>query len=320
MINEDDNKDDDYKDDDFDENATFIDEEEIIPDELDTSDTSDTSVIAITCHGHLNPSNYNYIVIPEGFEVVKINTSYLGCIRYDDKYSANKTVETIYKKYKHLLSQYDNIFEKAIDDIIRVIEQFNELEETLIRKKKLISYDYHDTEYLRRNRESIYVEYLKPGDRIIDKSYNRNSDEKIDYFRAIPVISDKMNIDSYQDLLSEIGGKIFDREVIHLKNIIDYFISIGKTKLVIFDLSCSTFLGVDKDFDPRSTRAARRNIIREIRDEKIDIYKKTKRPRLKGGKNKNKSRKNKNKSRKNKNKSRKNKNKSRKNKNKSNHI
>jgi hypothetical protein len=310
MINEHDNKDDDYKDDDFDEEATIIDEEEIIPDE------SDTSVIALTCHGRLNPSKYNYIVIPEGFEVVKINTSYLGCVTYSNRIRSNDIIKIISQKYKELLSEYNNIFEKAIDDIISIIERQNESLGKEI-KKNPVNYDYFETEYLRRNRESIYVEYLKPGDRVINKLYSRHSNEKEDYYFSIPVISEHMNVNTHQDLLSEIGRKIFDIEAINLENIIDYFISIGKTKLVMFDITCSVFQSGDERFDPRSTRATRRNI---IRDENIDIDKKTKRPRYRGGKYKNKSRKNKsrkNKSRKNKsrkNKSRKNK--SRKNKNK----
>jgi hypothetical protein len=303
----------------FNEEESNISNVENISEEKESDDdepieSSDTSVIAITCHGSLNPSEDNYIVIPEGIEVIKINSSYLGVPTCTNITNMNMIVNDIVMRYEEFLSKDENIFDRAIDHIVSIIKQTNN---SMSKRFWGKSIEPHYREYVIRSRESVYVEYLKPGDRIINKKYERNFNEKTKkkgYDYSIPIISNSrtMNVNNYRDLFSGIGIPSHNKEIVYLESIIEYFSYIGKTKLVIFDLSCSTFCNELGSFDPRSTRHERLKLLHPLNPDNP-----LKRHKNRGGKYKNKSRKNKNKSRKNKNKSRKNKNKSRKNKNKS---
>jgi hypothetical protein len=293
-------------------NVENISEEKEDDDDNEHIESSDTSVIAITCHGSLNPSEDNYIVIPEGIEVIKINSSYIGVPACTNITDMNMIVNNIVMRYEEFLNKDENIFDRAIDHIVSIIKRTNN---SMSKRFWGRTIEPYYREYVLRSRESVYVEYLKPGDRIINKKYERNFNEKTKkkgYDYSIPIISNSrtMNVDNYRDLFSGIGIPSHNKEIVYLQSIIEYFSYIGKTKLVIFDLSCSTFHSDNVNYTPRDVRHERFNLTHPLNPDNP-----LKRTRYTGGKNKNKSRKNK--SRKNKNKSRKNKNKSRKNKNKS---
>lgn len=233
-----------------------------------------TSIVAITCHGKihckrdLNPSIFN---VPEGLDVIKVTTASEGNI-------ACFTIEMIEELILSMMNEKNNLLSSSDREVNISISRINSLiyEKSSIHKNALESIgrirSLNDKEkyYVTTHDLGFKVFDLHSRDNIANKIFFRKIDEKEGLDMSIPIISDPNfpntlpgRTDEYPDLLSIIGVKHVNEGVeqvmVTTQMIMQYFKSIGTTKLIIFDLSCSKIYGVSEESQQCSMRIISQN-------------------------------------------------------------
>lgn len=232
----------------------------------------------ITSHGGImceyNNDSYDInpvlFEIPAGIEIIKFTISVPGIVSASDETEINIIIKVINYYANYLISS--NFSDVYLSLIIKEIQK-------IFSKKQLMNYisyykDDEATKSIHHHYEKGFKIYkLKPGDKIIDKVFTRQLDEKTINDFSILELSHKYNVDELEESLPD----LFDiyrppqtaamlssygfSQVITTKQMIKYYKSKGIKKLLIFDFSCSTFRIDHKDInDERIERRVRRNI------------------------------------------------------------
>lgn len=250
-----------------------------------------TSIIAITCHGELayDGEEIDEVVVPQGIEIIKLSLAYKGVITCADKIDTYEYIRYIINSKNELLSDDKNIVDQAISNISSNIRKRIKLIYN-VNAPKFKRSAHDEREYLIRYNQGLKVNYLYPGDKIAKKIYSRNKLEKDGLDFSIPIISarlfptiiDENKHINFHDLMNMIGIPVNkyianhekdqdededgeskevddDTDVLDTYTIFNYFKNIGKSKLIIFDFSCS-HINAESDRNFRFARRSMRNL------------------------------------------------------------
>jgi len=215
-----------------------------------------TFVVSITTHGNIIlDDNYKPIVCPDfngTNNIIKINASCPGVEHVTD-----------IKTYKNSMSKIINYTNKnehyCVDKFIEILTNYSDkLNEKLINKD-LTGLDEIQN-YLHHTNKSYQLETTKEG--LYDKIFWKFDDpiyHSIN-FNSIHIIN-FMNLDVMELFDSHFTEK---RKYVRLSELIDFLYGFGAEKIILLDLTCSTFVKLSemKDIDDRTTRRIRRDIIK----------------------------------------------------------
>lgn len=226
-----------------------------INDDVEPSDEI-VSIIAITCHGKIFCKKDTS---PDMFNVpLKVRKATVASEGYTTCYVSaeiDQIIQKIIENKSNLLSSREDISQHAIS---RINSYLGDIHTNYVNEKYIHDYIKHTNShhshdfqqnYIKNNHLGFNIFELNSGDLMYNKLYSRKNSEKNGLDMAIPIIEHphffiNSVTDDYTDLMTLIGhpyGK--NNTIIHTKMILDYFKSIGTTKLIIFDLSCSTIHG-----------------------------------------------------------------------------
>ena len=213
------------------------------------------SILTITSHGNIvldSDKNYLFTKIPDGIELIKISISAPGVVHCSDNKNLNRHLVEIIKSIPTLLDE--NLNENTLNNLVSRIFTYVEkhVVSQIIDQKKS---GHLFQKYKKHYSKGFKIYKLLPGDIIANKIYwryygDKNKNEfilaKIDSELDIRKMSEsKYKIPKLDDLFTEFyTEKTYDKsfkQVVNLQQILEYYKTIGITRLILFDFSCSVF-------------------------------------------------------------------------------
>lgn len=235
-----------------------------------------TSIVAVTCHGKIHckrDSTPSMVKIPEGLDVIKVTIASEGNIACFSSDMIRDIISRIMEEKNNLLSSSDREVSISISRINSLIYEKssvykNYLEE--IQSQRIRDLTYKENFFLGTHDLGFKIFNLHSGDAIANKLFYRKIDEKEGLDMSIPIITDSnfpntlpTQTDLYPDLLSMIGfthnSGDGEQIIVTTDYIMQHFKSIGTTKLIIFDLSCSKMYGVSEESEKCSMKIMSEN-------------------------------------------------------------
>jgi hypothetical protein len=234
-------------------------------------------ITIITSHGEImcdanDAYNQNpiFIEIPEGIEVIKFTISVPGVAAFATEIDSFRYIRLI-NKYADLLI-LNNFSDRTLNSMKKGIELM--FKNILKREEKKEKYNKEFKNLIYTSNKALKMFKLKPGDKIINKTFIRQHNEKFINDYSILELDHTYNYYDLENELPDLLIKNRDKmtsetrqlygafaDVISTKEIIEYYKSIGIKKLMIFDFSCSSFIVDGKySINDRSTRSLRRQV------------------------------------------------------------
>lgn len=232
-----------------------------------SNNTSTTAVIAITTHGAIVPigptsAEPQIFTIPQGLQVIKISFANVGNSSCTNADYIDNFIDYAIQLKPYFLNNDETIVEQAIN---YAIDELKHTDKITARKSLTKKSNENDVKYLRKYDAKIVKHVLNSGDKITNKIYASDPHiseiNKHRFHRKITLISGDVSPITKQlpDLLADEGQLNPDNvKYIHLNSLLEYFTSMGKNKVIIFDLSCSNFLNAND----RETRVNRRQLLK----------------------------------------------------------
>jgi hypothetical protein len=218
-----------------------------------------TKIIFITTHGDIitqqnkdNLSEPKLVRVPDNMEVIKITVTAPGVTNIADENDIISYHNSILKVLEQLrnpntsILELQHILNELIKEFQKAFQEQLKIKNTQIFDRSADT-DFYLRDFKRHSNKAFQVYYLEPGSFIVDKEYSRTEDDyKTDLdFRIL-------SLPDTDDLLRGDNTEITTGEVMN------YFSENGATRLIIFDLSCSTCSNMNE----RATRRLRRTITR----------------------------------------------------------
>jgi hypothetical protein len=216
-----------------------------------------TKVIFITTHGDIitqqnkdNLSEPKLVRVPDNMEVIKITVTAPGVTNIADENDIISYHNSILKVLEQLrnpnipILELQQILKELIKEFQKPFQEQLKIKNTQILDRSAET-DFYLRDFKRHSNKAFQVYYLEPGSFIVDKEYSRTEDDyKTDLdFRIL-------SLPDTDDLLHG------DKTEITTGELMNYFSENGATRLIIFDLSCSTCSNMNE----RATRRLRRTI------------------------------------------------------------
>ena len=226
-----------------------------------------TFIVSIVTHGNTLLTNGSEpIIIPDlngTHDIIKINASFHGVEHVTDIETYKKTMKKIIKYVRDNNSKTDLNKKDYVNKFLNILTTCSEdMNSNLLKNKKdLIELDKIQN-YLHHTNKSYQLETSKQG--IYDKIFWKFDDPIYDElnFNSIHILN-FMNLDVMELFQNHFDD---DRKHVKLSELIDFLYGFGAEKIIILDLTCSTFVKLVgmEEIDERTTRQVRRNIIKNI--------------------------------------------------------
>lgn len=224
-----------------------------------------TFVVSITTHGNIIlDDNYKPIPIPDlngTNNIIKINASCPGVEHVTDIVTYKKSITKIMKYVNENNNDY------CVDKFIKILSDCRDILNIKLLKKDLTGLDEIQN-YLHHTNKSYQLETSKEG--IYDKIFWKFEDPIYDgiNFNSIHIMN-FMNLDVMELFDSHFPEK---RKYVRLSELVDFLYGFGAEKIILLDLTCSTFVKLSemKDIDERTTRRIRREIIKNKNVSKVN--------------------------------------------------
>jgi hypothetical protein len=216
-----------------------------------------TKIIFITTHGDIitqqnkdNLSEPKLVRVPDNMEVIKITVTAPGVTNIADENDIISYHNSILKVLEQLrnpntpILELQQILNELIKEFQKPFQEQLKIKNTQILDRSAET-DFYLRDFKRHSNKAFQVYYLEPGSFIVDKEYSRTEDDyktELD-FRIL-------TLPGTDDLLRGDNTEITTGELMN------YFSENGATRLIIFDLSCSTCSNMNE----RATRRLRRAI------------------------------------------------------------
>jgi hypothetical protein len=229
-----------------------------------------TAVLLITTHGGIeveftetNDLIPNTFEAPQGMDIVILQAAACGVVNITDEKEINDfipSIRSISKKFNNSTSN---------EDMIKIVE---EIKKNLIMKDgvpKYISNEIHSkNSYYANNKHAVNYDHhtdksykIYSGSKILNKRLTRTNNEISEDTQDWKVIMLDYNPKHEDTDLMDVLHKNITRYqatktvFLYTENIINYLGSIGITKVIIIDLTCSAIID---DITERQTRYIRR--------------------------------------------------------------
>lgn len=252
-------------------------------------------ISVITSHGALccnpditrkKPTTLHIFKIPEGIEVIKISIAPPGIENYCSSLDSYEYIQLINKYANDLIaSNFSEEYLKLLIDGIFII--YNAIVSSLYSSKDVKKTEEElksRKEFISHNVLGIKIFRLRPGNKIINKTFSRHIHEKdMNDFSVLEISKSESKDYLFPDLfdVTDLVTNIEEQQLMTTENIINHYKNNGVRRLLMIDFSCST---PDYDISVRDTRGIRRDII--TKNIPFGGLKKTKKRKMKKRKNK----------------------------------
>jgi hypothetical protein len=250
------------------EEDTEIEESEDEDDILDDTSSFNPLVLVVMTHGRIpceDDDRYSTTRIPDGMELIKISVSQEGSVNcFDPSESVDKYLINVNNRLPELLNKKLNtrVLNNIVDTfrrnhtfvyIPRIKSKLNESKRQQISDETELTDLEYISEYLEDyERGGFKINKLVSGDIIANKTYYRIFKEKngnqasiVEMDKQISGLSSMEKIPQMKDLFSvfypDTTYSPDDWQPLNLQRILQYYKTLGITRLILFDFSCSVY-------------------------------------------------------------------------------
>jgi len=254
-------------------------------------DIPKTVIIGINMHGEIPlKENNNFLkgIVPENMRVTIINAVVPGVPNISTLENYENLAETVSKNISSSEKNWDSITSSQIDELSENIKSLL-IEENKGQSKEILKHhlrlnskkttDVNFQRYTHSYNSAFKITTYNENGAIPDKLYYKFGDGEVlnpdniteQYFNQIVIYNLQGEPDVFE-LLKTVGMEI---EEITTLQLIEFFQSLGVEKMIIVDLSCSSFTSKDFRISDRDIRSMRRTLAKGT-NKKIKTKTKTK--------------------------------------------
>lgn len=216
-------------------------------------------VAVISTHGVI-PTNNGEVTselfeIPEDVEVYKITVSAPGTVAINGSRDVDTHIQYIQYHLTELFKK-DLSLDSFVDHLKEYSKQHRQHAASQLKSEtnKNSSHYYKSLDFLCHHRKGYNVFQLNRFEPIVNKLFVRNLSEKNGNMFSIIEMNKTSNplFRSRPDLMSKIlenSGLPLDngdvKQILSLKNVIDYYVTLHFKRIILFDFSCSIYINGD---------------------------------------------------------------------------
>ena len=211
-------------------------------------------IVLVTSHGTIkinSKTNEPYsFPMPDNMSMTILNAVAPGVCNFLKADDADNFAKKIIDKIKdvedeNLLQNNPDAFVNSLVDILKNydIEMKKDINYNLSIKDE--QHDVDEQEYLRHYNKSYETQKILSPDNVIDKEYSRNNaTEKNDSDWNFKI--NVMNVIGFPELIEILNGRSTQNEntYVRLEEIVNYLKTQGVKHIILFDLSCSSFISM----------------------------------------------------------------------------